>query len=142
MMNDESLLQLVYISTAAKNITTQDIDRILEKARVFNAQQRITGLLLYKDGLFLQVLEGDADAVLKLYDHICTNTLHHNVRMLSQKFIPKREFGFWSMGYVDAIGEHPKIEGNLEQGTTSDEAPEMTAKRFVAFFQGGYWDKA
>lgn len=141
MINDASLLQLVYISTAAQDITTQDIDRILVKARIFNAQQRITGLLLYKEGLFLQVLEGDADAVLKLYDHICKNALHHGVRMLSQKIISKREFGFWSMGYVDAVGEYPKIEGSIERGASMDEAPEMTAKRFVAFFQSGYWDK-
>ena len=47
--------------------TNDQIEEIVEKARIKNAKLGITGILLTVDDCFMQVLEGDKDTVMELY---------------------------------------------------------------------------
>ena len=61
----------------------------------------ITGMLLYKDGKFMQVLEGNESAVRELYRRIQTNPSHHQIELLFEGDQPKQQFKEWSMAFYN-----------------------------------------
>ena len=75
------------------------------KAAVRNNEQRsITGMLLYSDGNFLQVLEGEKEAVLQTFKHIEKDPRHRDVFVLLEQDIAERQFSSWSMGFKQLTG--------------------------------------
>lgn len=92
------LSQLVYISVRKENCTDAEIDKILEASNRKNGEIDVTGVLLYSKTKFIQVLEGDKDEILNLYDKIKEDDRHRNVMFLSLRAIKKRDFPSWQMG--------------------------------------------
>ena len=80
---DGELGYLTYFSSAARLFGQSDLKRLLEISRLKNARIGITGLLLYRDGHFLQYLEGPEDAVQATYDRIGLDTRHKNPRIVA-----------------------------------------------------------
>lgn len=93
--------QLVYASTAARPMREDDLLDLLRTAREKNARLEVTGLLLYRNGAFLQVLEGDQETVDALYATIRADPRHTDVIQLLAHDIPHREFPDWAMGFED-----------------------------------------
>ena len=56
-------IQSVYASVATEAMPKSKLYKLLSQARVNNKLNNITGLLIYVDGVFLQVLEGPAEVV-------------------------------------------------------------------------------
>jgi hypothetical protein len=94
-----NLLQLIYISSATQKLSPKDLKNILAEARPSNQAKNITGLLLYRDGLFIQVLEGDPELIETLLNSIKKDSRHHNVLVVSRENIAEREFSEWTMGF-------------------------------------------
>ena len=91
---------LVYSSTANIGLTEAELERQLGYWRAANAKQNITGLLLYStEGQVLQVLEGDAPLVHKLYAAIAADPRHRGVVKLADGPVPGRAFADWSMHF-------------------------------------------
>ena len=61
-----ALLSVVYSSTAVVPFSDHDLFELLEHSRENNARDGLTGMLLYRDERFLQVLEGPEEAVRRL----------------------------------------------------------------------------
>jgi len=95
-----SLIHLVYISSAAQAFAEADLVALLERSRRSNEAVGITGLLLYRDGNFMQVLEGEEEAVVATH----ARTRHRGLITLLQEPIKKRAFGEWSMGFRNLSG--------------------------------------
>ena len=93
------MLSLVYVSSATQLFSEEDLKALLEQSREKNARLGVTGMLLYKDGNFMQVLEGADDAVTRLYSTIQNDPRHHGVLELVRQQIEAREFASWSMGF-------------------------------------------
>lgn len=107
-----TLISLAYVSAESRNMTAQDIEDILAKAREKNARLNITGMLLYRNGYFIQALEGEEADVMGLYNTIAADDRHRNVLMVSRETISKRSFGDWSMGFHDLEGlDAAELEG-------------------------------
>lgn len=77
--------QLVYCSKANQHFTSADLLALLEQSKDYNASKNITGLLLYKDKSFIQLLEGDKKEILDLYREIEKDTRHRQVTRLIEK---------------------------------------------------------
>jgi len=92
------LSQLIYVSVRKSTCTDHEIENILASSNKNNGKKDITGVLLYSNNKFLQVLEGDRNEILNLYDHIKLDDRHKNVTMLSLKPISQRYFPSWQMG--------------------------------------------
>jgi hypothetical protein len=105
---EESTYHVFYRSRATQAFTEVDLQALLEWSRIYNAQHQITGLLLYSDGRFVQLIEGDEDAVRALYARIQKDTRHTQVVTLSDGPGPQRWFADWYMafGHVDAPELH------------------------------------
>ena len=102
---DNPLIQLCYVSTAVRLMSRDGLTEILQSAGRNNAQRNITGLLLYKDMSFLQIIEGRAADVHELFDTIGTDPRHHRVSLLFETEIEQREFGEWAMGFYQPAAE-------------------------------------
>lgn len=94
-----SMIQLVYVSSAVRFMNDEELTELLRISRENNARLDITGLLLYKDGNFIQALEGPEEVVLPLYDKICRDRRHTGVMTLVKEPIKTRLFPEWSMGF-------------------------------------------
>jgi len=93
------MIRVVYSSAARPGVDRAMLDSILEKARTFNAAHGLTGLLLFRDGIFLQLLEGHEFDVRQLYEKICMDSRHTRVTKLIDEPITERDFSTWSMGF-------------------------------------------
>lgn len=93
---------LTYISRAAKGLDPKEIQQILEKAQHHNAKHNLSGLLLFRSGLFFQFLEGDKKDVLQLFEKIASDRRHENIEVLFELLQPDqpRIFPTWKMGYI------------------------------------------
>ena len=99
MNHEAEIVQLIYISHAIKKMSPQELNRILMDARPANEAKHITGMLLYRDGLFIQVLEGDEQAIEQLLVNLKKDTRHRDVHVVSKQVVKHREFSDWSMGF-------------------------------------------
>lgn len=96
-----SLFQLVYVSTATRLLTKEELRDLLKASTRRNARRGITGLLLYKDGNFMQVLEGEEQEVRRLFEKISQDSRHHGVITLLQGPISERYFPNSFMAFRD-----------------------------------------
>jgi hypothetical protein len=94
-----SLVSLVYVSLASHDMTDQELKDILEVSRDNNHALNVTGMLLYRDGFFIQALEGERNVVDNLYDKIEKDRRHTNVLKVYENDIEARSFNDWSMGF-------------------------------------------
>lgn len=95
------LINLIYASSALSMMEEAELMDILEKAREKNARLGITGMLLYKNGNFLQVLEGEAAQVDRLFERIQQDPRHRSLLLIARREVPQRQFEAWSMGFVN-----------------------------------------
>ncbi len=99
---------LTYASSATGPFSEEDLALLLAQCRENNSALGITGMLLYKDGNFMQVLEGEEEAVRKLYAKIEGDPRHNGTIPLLRGHQEKRQFPDWSMGFRDL--ESPEVE--------------------------------
>jgi len=99
------MYRIVYCSQARQPFNTEQLEQLLTVARVSNANQGITGMLLYRNGRFIQALEGLEPAVMSTFDRILHDTRHHNISLLHQQDVDKRLFAEWSMGFAVPRGQ-------------------------------------
>ena len=93
------LRQLIYVSSATRLLREPELLEILECARENNAPLDVTGMLLYAEGSFIQVLEGEAPAVEKLLRKIRRDGRHRGFLILLDRPIAERDFEGWSMAF-------------------------------------------
>jgi hypothetical protein len=95
----DQLYHLAYQSTATGLPTEQDLEELLVQSRAANLRHGITGLLLYCEGHFMQVLEGREEDVHFTYAKIERDVRHHDVTKLTDGPIAQRSFYQWSIAF-------------------------------------------
>lgn len=94
-----NLISLVYVSYERYPMTNDDLVAILSEAKTHNSTENITGMLLYRNGYFIQALEGEDEKVTALYNLIARDERHKNVLLVEKNPITERSFGEWTMGF-------------------------------------------
>ena len=96
---------LMYSSIADPKLKRDDIDLLVNAARRRNAEQGITGLLVYQQGCFLQILEGDRKKLSHLFEQkLLRDPRHSAVRLFHDEALSERQFRFWHLAFSD-LGE-------------------------------------
>ncbi len=90
---------LVYASTAVRDFSEEELLALLEEARRFNAEHKITGILLYLPRTFVQVLEGRQDLLQDLYVKITQDPRHKDCELIVQGARLCRRFPDWTMAF-------------------------------------------
>lgn len=120
------LFHLIYVSTAVAPMSDEALAELLQQSRARNLENRITGLLLYKNGHFMQVLEGDEAAVMKIFASIECDPRHKSIDVLRAEYIQYRDFPDWSMGFKNV----DKIDPSTLPGFTPFLEKDFTAEYF------------
>lgn len=114
------LYHLVYVSIADHPFRPEELIRLLERSRENNLRDEITGMLLYKDGKFMQLLEGPERAVCATYARIAKDRRHREITVLLEGRRPERDFEEWSMGFHALDAESAQTTPGFSQFLTSD----------------------
>ena len=108
------IFYLIYLSSATRLFSDNDLSEILAISRLNNTIRGITGLLLYHDGNILQVLEGEKEAVMNLYFHIEEDNRHRGIIKMVSGTSEERSFPEWSMGFKTVSDiEWDEMSGHL-----------------------------
>jgi Sensors of blue-light using FAD len=99
------MYHLVYTSHAIKPFTDEELFNLLRQSRERNKEFSVSGILLYVQGKFMQVLEGKKSFVEEIYSSIQRDTRHNRVTLLLEGDSPKRIFKGWSMGFKKLSNE-------------------------------------
>jgi len=99
--NVDKRVQLIYISRSMLVFDRQSLQELLRKSRIRNSEAGITGILLFNNGDFFQILEGPQTRVDTLYDIIRMDDRHKEIRLVSRKEDVEPIFAEWRMGFVD-----------------------------------------
>jgi hypothetical protein len=138
-----TLVQIIYVSTATPPFTRAQLVGLLAQARANNHARRISGLLVYDEGFFLQVLEGPEADVDALFAHVERDPRHCNIRLLLRQTLTQKEYHDWSMGFVDTADLNGQIEGYRPYRSLALEIRDKTkARKLIQMFQAGQWRQA
>jgi len=106
------LIHIVYLSYSTKELSESELNGFLSTIRRKNEIQNITGLLLYNDEAFIQVIEGKREIINTLFDNISKDSRHSNIVKLLEEPIENRAFPSWFMGFRKLNKEQtPQVPG-------------------------------
>ena len=115
-MDEQKVYHLSYVSTACDCLKLDDIHRILESSKANNAQLGVTGILVYCNKHFFQILEGSEETVKELFETISIDCRHDNVIKIQEGYVNARDFADWSMAFKSYNKELKNLdEFNNEQ---------------------------
>lgn len=93
--------RLLYTSSsrlAPSELTIDEqVDAIARQAAARNEAAGVTGLLVFVEGQFIQILEGESDAVEEVFERICCDFQHSNLKLIDLIAVKERLFGAWHM---------------------------------------------
>jgi len=110
--------QIMYSSQASKPMTMTGLEAILADARAGNQARNVTGVLVYVDGVFFQIIEGDRDIVRELMANIASDSRHRSVKVFYEAEVDVQAFESWSMAYLSPTAEQMSTWLGLPGTTT------------------------
>ena len=99
MPKPKDLVELSYLSEAVSDMSFLGLMRLLESARTFNQNNGITGILLYDNQQFGQIIEGERASVMKAWKRIQDDKRHHRIELLEIREIEERSFPEWLLRF-------------------------------------------
>ncbi|MBL4678186.1 MAG: BLUF domain-containing protein [Mucilaginibacter sp.] len=106
---------IVYVSRSAYPMHENQLFDILHSSRIHNEALNISGVLLYADSTFIQLLEGRDAIIDALYKRIQADERHNNIITLLNENIVEKSFEQWLMGFaVTDATKTQKLIGYLQ----------------------------
>jgi hypothetical protein len=132
------IYQSVYLSQARHDFDADELLALLVSARAENLKRDITGLLLYHDRVFIQLLEGDKRDVEEVLARVRRDPRHSGMIVLLAelspfgRIFPEWKMGFLHMRYLDrgGIAGLESNDMNTVQGALRAQ-PEVLAARLL-----------
>jgi Sensors of blue-light using FAD len=130
------VFSLVYSSTTDHDWTQEELVALLTWSRDWNTEHGVTGLLLYRDCVFMQMLEGDEDTVRSLFGRITVDRRHQDVDLMWVDQIDQRRFTSWSMAFRE-LAERPVAEPgyNAALNVSAGRGRSNEASDFLSMFK-------
>lgn len=102
------LTTLIYRSQLNLSCRSAELHALVERARIRNTNQNITGVLLSNGSDVMQILEGSEESVVKLFHKIRDDQRHCGVVELMRDYGPRRRFNNAGMLLFDLQVQSPK----------------------------------
>jgi hypothetical protein len=138
-------MHCVYASAATRPFEAAELTALLQAARQHNDGAGLTGMLLYTEGSFFQVLEGDPAAVEALYARIELDKRHEQVTKIVAEAIPRRSFAHWSMGFSQVSRDELALISGTNDFFSGASCflglDPGRAKKLLSTFREGRWRK-
>jgi hypothetical protein len=140
------MIQVSYLSRASGPMSAEDLLALLLQSRTHNAARGVTGMLLYGNQTFLQVVEGDDAVVDELVARISKDPRHGEFRVLSRRSMPRRQYSDWTMGFEritdDGLKQIDGLRDFGEREFTFDylSSHEAVVETLMEHFRAPHWD--
>jgi hypothetical protein len=123
------LVAIVYVSASTRRLAVQEMHDLLAQARARNARSDVSGVLLNRDGDYMQYLEGPVAGVFDIYASIQADGRHHGLIELMRERVRTRTFADSALAYgtpfpagmLPAAGETPlrdRVESAAQAGSS------------------------
>ena len=89
--------RIIYRSMAARDLDRPEFLRLVYHARMANEREGLSGVLLFADHHFLQVLEGEPSALMATFAAIRSDPRHFAVELLDERSVAAPLFARWRM---------------------------------------------
>jgi hypothetical protein len=133
------LQRIVYASAASHVYAEEQLERLLSKARESNRRSGITGMLVYHEQSFLQLIEGPGTALNSLFARLRSDQGHHRVVLLLRERVAARSFADAPMGFAQLTNAElqgiPEMADFLERRMTLQGLTPRRAVRFLTAFR-------
>jgi Sensors of blue-light using FAD len=110
--------RLIYSSEAAPGLARVELEEMLAESRIRNQAHGITGVLLFVEGAFLQILEGEKADVHNLMARIELDPRHRGIKVFYEEEVGDRAFASWSMAYLSPSAQEVAKWAELDGATT------------------------
>lgn len=135
--------RLIYVSALSREQNRSCVSDIVQQSIRNNKANDITGMLLFINGSFLQVLEGAPDALDFTYAKILEDPRHTDEVKILDTEVSVRQFPGWSMGHAELsrkqldhfIGENDFFTS----GRCLTELNSGAVRRVLTEFREGRW---
>lgn len=139
------MMRIMYTSVAGPEFSKADLVEVLGTAREKNKGDDLTGLLIFNNNLFFQVLEGPEAPLMACFHRIAHDPRHSNIKMLSKEPTDERLFNRWRMGFANpeiipdrlmrAVRDTRDVRDRMESVKGSDALMETSsAARMIRMF--------
>jgi hypothetical protein len=118
---------LIYSSYAVPGLKEEELKSMLVQSRERNKEHLVTGLLLYFDGKFIQLIEGEKQTIKQLYYNITNDERHSSIVLLKDGDIDVPYFADWSMGYRTVQSHELVNEGGFKDLNSPDALQKQSA---------------
>lgn len=137
------LIHLIYNSVASSAEAAAEVHDILYASRTNNALSQVTGMLLFAEGSFFQVLEGAPASVDETFSRIAKDRRHARVTMIIREPITRRSFSEWTMGLASLTAAEVEHESGLNDlfqgGHVLSQVDPGRARKLLEAFKSGRW---
>ena len=93
------LYSICYVSTADSTVTSENVHTVFDGIIDKNLERSITGILLFSQGNFMQIMEGELDKLSELYQAIQEDPRHHHLIEILSTPIKDRIFENYQTGF-------------------------------------------
>jgi len=99
-----------YLSTANRDLKQDEVTELLELTEIRNNNAGVNGLLIYSDGNFFEVIEGEEIRIKELFENIKEDPRHRNILMVFEKKIDKPLFDDEEANFISENTKHRQME--------------------------------
>lgn len=110
--------RLIYSSEATPGLAAAELETMLAESRLRNKAHGITGVLVFVEGAFLQILEGEKDDVVDLMGRIERDPRHRGIKVFYEQEVEEPAFASWSMASISPSAEDVARWAALDGATT------------------------
>jgi len=105
--------RIIYSSKSKKSFTDSDLEQLAQSSALKNESAGITGFLVYRNGFFLQYLEGEEEVLKVLLEKIHQDPRHSMLDEITLEKSEGKVFPEWKMesvSHTDLTGEISKTK--------------------------------
>ncbi len=143
-MRSEPFFHMVYASACGPRFSEAKLLERIEQGRKRNRDQGVTGMLLFADKTFFEVLEGPRPVLDALFAQVSRDPRHDNVMKLFEGPVSRRAFKEWSVG-VPAEQERDGVSASndfFQEGRCLQALDPSPTRDLLEAFRGGSWRMA
>ena len=107
------MYQLIYKSRCTGAVNWSLVNEIISSSETHNKDDSITGVLLATKSHFLQVIEGDFEAINQLFLRITRDSRHEDIQLISFGCVEAPLFGNWAMHGIGIFDINTELSAAL-----------------------------
>jgi len=122
-----------YVSTANRDLNHDEVTELLDLTEIRNNNRGVNGLLIYSEGNFFEVIEGEKNMIMDLFEDIKEDPRHRNIMMVFKKEIDKPLFDDKEAGFISKNTKHRQmnVENFLYYIKDLDESAQKAVKNIL-----------